>query len=461
MNFRARTSLTVAVLTGLALGGAFAVVAAAFMRLQRHQLDDSLMAVARAEAAEAPGHDFDFSEGPEPAESDVGPLALYGIMFDDAGHTLSVTPPFDVHPVDRDLLNARVGVPFDFRHPTAHMRAVVVPIPGHPGKRLLLASSRDDLDGDEGFLFRAMLAAFVVAVVWAGLVAYWMSGRLIREHQAIASVVRMVAGGNLSVRTGASAEDPEVRQLASDINEMIENLSALVESQQRFIAHAAHELRSPLAALSGELQQALRRERGAEDYKLTIRSALAATRRLTALAADLLALARSRGDAMQAAELMPLETLLQEAIAAVEAIARPRGVQVARPAAAAGWVQDRQGDTVRLLRNLLENAIRYSPPGGTVQVEVASEGSQTCIRVTDSGPGVDRSEHDRVFTPFYRGKDTAGTEGAGLGLGIAREIARSYGGDVTLDDSFSSGARFVVSLPLVRPAEGQPSWLPA
>ena len=111
-------------------------------------------------------------------------------------------------------------------------------------------------------------------------------------------------------------------------------------------------------------------------------------------------------------------------------------------------IQDRRGDTVRLVRNLLENAIRFSPPGGRVIV-TGGGGDDRSVRLTiaDSGPGIDPAERDEIFKPFFRGNGVSG-QGAGLGLGIAREIARSHGGDVTLDPTSSVGARFVVVLPL-------------
>jgi two-component system OmpR family sensor kinase len=451
MSFRTRTALATAVLTAIALGGAFSAVAAAFNGLQLRQLDASLLAIAASETAEAPKLGFHFSSGPGPAGNDVGPLTTYGVIFDETGRVLSATAPFYEQPLDQGILLRPLGTAFDLMHGGVHMRAVLVGVPGHLGKHLLVATSRDDLDGDEAFLFKAMLTAFGVAVAWIGFIAYWMSGRLIRDHQAIATVARRVAGGDLSARTAVGSRDPEVVQLASDIDEMVERLGELVDSQQRFIAHAAHELRSPLAALSGELQQALRKPRSVDDYKGVIQSSLAAARRLTVLAEDLLALARIKTDATSPPEVIEISAMLAAAVGGVEHLANAHGVAVSRPTAVRGWVADRRGDTSRLLRNLLENAIRFSPPGETVRIGVTSAGAMARIVVADSGPGIDVAERNQVFTPFFRGKGAASTEGTGLGLGIAREIANSYGGDVELDATSAVGARFIVSLPLANP----------
>lgn len=450
MNFRAKTSLTIAVLTALALGVAFAAVSAAFNGLQRRQLDASLRAVADDEAAEAPRHGFSFSDRPGPAANDVGPLTKYGVIFEVTGEVLSATPPFDSHPPALATLRHRLGEPFDLRSGVDHMRGVVIAIPGHADKRLFLATSRDDLDGDESFLFRAMVTAFAVSVLWVAMVAYWMGGRLTRDHEAIAAVVRAVAGGDLAARIHLQPRDPAVAQLARDIDHMVEQLAKLMTAQERFIAHAAHELRSPLAAVYGELQQSLRRPRDAEAYRDAIASALVAAKRLIALADDLLALARVKSALPSADQPIELESVTDAARAGVAELTKERAITIEVALAEHCRVADRNGDTARLFRNVLENAIRHSPDGGVVRLEAARDGELIRVAIADAGPGVRASERERIFEPFFRGQGSSSTRGTGLGLGIAREIARSHGGDLTLEASNAEqGARFLISLPML------------
>lgn len=450
MNFRSRTALTIAVLTALALGGAFTAVSAAFNGLQRRQLDASLRAIAAQEAAEAPKNHLSFSEGPGPAANDVGPLTKYGVIYDERGRVVSATPPFDVNPPPLARFAANRDRAFDLRFQGNHLRAIVLPIPGHPGKRLLLATSRDDLDGDEAFLFRAMLVAFLVAVAWASAVAFWMSGRLTSTHRALADVVRTLAGGDLNARVSVKPSDPEVAQLGRDINELAVRLGELLASHERFIAYAAHELRSPLAALYGELQQALRRERDSEGYRQAIEVALSASRDLKLLAEDLLTLARSRAETAAPTARVRAEQVIAAARDMVGALAQKRGVRIVVKGEMERELPDRNGDTARLLRNLLENAIRHSPSGDVVSVSVEHDAGKLLLAVADGGAGVEPGERAAIFEPFYRSRGASSSEGSGLGLGIAREIARSHGGDVTLDTSWSRpGARFVIQLPSV------------
>ena len=185
---------------------------------------------------------------------------------------------------------------------------------------------------------------------------------------------------------------------------MIERLSNLLSAQRVFIAHAAHELRSPLTALYGELALALRRSRDAEEYRRAIEEAFESTRQLKGLAEDLLAVARLGATPPPTVEPIDVRDALDEAQAIVTAggaAARASACEVSghcRPALAG------HRDLVRLLRNLLENAVRHSPPGGGVRVSLADEGRAVVIAVADDGPGrPPRRNAAKIFTPFYRG----------------------------------------------------------
>lgn len=448
MKLRIRLTLTIALMTALAMGCAFAAVDAAFVGLQRRQLDEAILEIARAEAAEAPSSNFQFSDRPGPAANDVGPLAKYGIIYDERGGILAVTSPFDRAPPSRDSFPRMLNVPFDVRFESQHLRGVLVAIPDRPDRVVLLATSREDLDGDEAFLARAMLIAFAFVLTWASFVAYWVAGRLTRDHHAIATVARRVAHGDLSARVASKSPDPELAQLGRDIDEMVERLSELMVAQRRFTAHAAHELRSPLTALYGELQQALRKERDSEGYKKSITHALHATKRLRMLADDLLVLASAQHDDGAATTPSSVRHAIEDACKLATEQAPERAVTVEIAGGEKALVAARNGDITRLFRNLIENAIRHSPDGAVVRIEVAEAIDATVeIVISDEGPGVTSPDREHIFEAFYRSSSARCTAGSGLGLGIAREIARGHGGDVRLDDSAAAkGARFVVML---------------
>jgi two-component system OmpR family sensor kinase len=226
----------------------------------------------------------------------------------------------------------------------------------------------------------------------------------------------------------------------------------LKETQQRFIANASHELRSPVTTLLGELTFALRRDRDAATYRESIEEALESARRLKVVAEDLLALARI-GATQQPLESVPLSEVTRAAAESTRPEAEARGVTL-EIACDGPAVQGHAGDLERLLRNLVENAIRHSPRGGRVRIEAQHESGHIRLKVSDDGPGVPPDVRERIFEPFFRlTGDRAKEGGAGLGLAIGRGIARAHGGDLWVDDCLQ-GARLVVRLPVSGPAAG-------
>jgi signal transduction histidine kinase len=236
--------------------------------------------------------------------------------------------------------------------------------------------------------------------------------------------------------------DQELRRVGTDIDEIARRLADLIGHQRRFIAHAAHELRSPLAALHGEIQQALRKERSIEEYQASLTFLLKASARLKHLADQLLELARAE-QAPAVPEPVSVDLALAEVVESLEPLAKEKGVTV-RQSPTGCLVRAVVGDVERILRNLLDNAIRYCPPGGVVELEV-EPGETVCVRVRDEGEGVPSELRESIFEPFFRSPAMrAAAKGAGLGLSIARELARRHGGDLAVGDS---GSCFVLSLP--------------
>jgi len=456
MSVQTRMLGAVTGLTVLTLGVAFASVSVVVNRDQERRLDRALLRAAQAEAREiaALGDDrLAISDLPGPRANDVGPLPKYAAVYGPDGALRVATDTFRGRPPSWRDVRHPTGVAFDLVGPAEHLRGVVVALPALAGARLLLAAPRTDLDGDAAFLRRAMVAVFAAAVAWSVALASWFVRRITRGYDRVAEVVGRAAGGDLSARVLTRSPDRDLARLERDLDGMIGQLAALVDAQRRFIANAAHELRSPLTVLLGEITLTLRKERSAPEYRTALEEALTSTERLRVLADELLALARLGADARAPAEPIDLASLVRAALDEVAVQAEARGVALAGDGPGAA-VEGRPGDLQRMLRNLVENAVRHAR--SRVRVGASVRGGRAEVLVEDDGPGVPEGDRERVFEPFYRGpRERAEGGGAGLGLAIAREIARDHGGDLTLEPS-ERGARFVAWLPRADASEAGP-----
>jgi len=449
VRFRERLVLAASLTSLVGLGAGFSFVYERVYAAHVREIDLVLAIESRDEADEVARSKLvsELPEDPDLKATDVGPLRKYAVLYDGGGNVLARSALVGSRAPELKALNAHGSLPFDHSIGQTNVRAVLVPVPGRPGQQLLFGVSRDPLDSDAALMARVMTITFAGVVVWIVLMTWWLTTRMTREHEAIAAVARRVAAGDLSARVGGGVPHEDIARLGRDVDSMIEQLSALVTSQQKFVSYAAHELRSPLTAAYGELSNALRKDRSAADYKEAIECALDATQHMKTLAEDLLVLAR--GNAPVATGTRSRASMANVSRAAVAQLARTleaRGVRVEieGDACVDTW-NDR--DLHRLVLNLVDNAVKHSPRGGVVRVRVESLADGTvALSVQDQGPGVPTEDAPRIFEPFFRGAREAAEEGSGLGLAIVRAIARAHDGEISLEPSAEPdrGARFTV-----------------
>lgn len=460
MKLRQRLAFVFTALNALALLVSFGVVLVLVERNEVRELDEALVAQANAtghalrlaRSRPLPGGTTDVTESftvlPRyiALYADDGRLVRGNLSFGDgAPHALGELG------VEASQVSAN-GTFVDLNVRGRKLRGVLVPL--GQGESLLYAVSRRFIDEDQSFLFRICSALALIATVVTWLASRWVAAVVSRDVAAIGDVARAVAQGNLAARVKpARLGSLETRNLAADLDHMIEQLNGLVSAQRTFIAHAAHELRSPLTALRGELQLALRRPREAAGYRSAIESSLAEVELLTALTEDLLLLARMQGATQpELFASVPALEVVDEGLRMARGQADARGVSVVleEPSAAAraALVRAARLDLARAVRNLVDNAAAHGPANGRVQVALEVRGAAIAILVEDEGPGIPAEAATRIFSPFWRGaKQQAGDEGGtGLGLAIVREIARVHGGDVTLEPA--PRTRFVLTIPL-------------
>jgi two-component system, OmpR family, sensor kinase len=447
VKFRERLVLAASLTSLVGLGAAFSFVYEKVYTEHVHEIDLVLSIEGREEADEVARSNLvrELPEDPDLKAMHVGPLRKYAVLYDVDGKVLARSALVGSRAPDLKTLDVRSARAFDRTIGQTNVRAVLLPVPGRPGEQLLFGVSRDPLDSDAALLARVMTITFAGVVVWIVLMTWWVTTRMTREHEAIAEVARRVAAGDLSARVGGGVPHEDIARLGRDVNSMIEQLSALVASQQKFVSYAAHELRSPLTAAYGELSNALRKDRSASEYKEAIECALDATQHMKTLAEDLLVLARGSapiisGTRTSASLASVTRAALGQLARTLEA--RDVSVEIEGDAVVDTW---NERDLHRLVLNLLDNAVKHSPRGGVVRVTAATTDGVE-LSVQDQGPGVPEADASRIFEPFFRGSREASEEGSGLGLAIVRAIARAHDGEISLEPSAEPGcgARFTV-----------------
>jgi len=302
-----------------------------------------------------------------------------------------------------------------------------------------------------GRLALFLAALFVLVTSGSFLGSWWLAGKAVRPVHEIIDQAEALEAGSLQRGISAWADSREYQRLTQVLNTMLARLQRSFEAQRRFTADASHELRSPLTAMRGELDLALRRERTPEEYRRVLSSTLEEAVRLSRITEDLLTLARSDAGAIRPRrEETDVAALAARVMERLATRAREKDVRVVLEKGAATVAPVDAGMLEQVLWNLSENAVKFTPPGGRVRIRVVREDGDLRVTVSDTGAGLGE-EPTRVFERFYR-RDASRTPGAeeagtGLGLAIVRAIVEAHGGRVRASNADGGGARFDVSLP--------------
>jgi signal transduction histidine kinase len=311
---------------------------------------------------------------------------------------------------------------------------------------------------------RAFFDAALAALALTILLGIPLSGRLVRRLRRLREVAIDAAHDAPMIVPVDTAKD-EVGDLARALHSMQQQLQVQEEARRSFVATASHELRTPLASLDGMLELLGEDLHDAapdiEDARALLDRARAQSRRLGRLAADLLDLSRIDAQVQLRSEPVELGELSRAVIAEFELGSAERRLHTDLETIGehAVWALGDPGSIARILRILLDNALRVGPPDTRIGVLLSDTGNGARITVGDEGPGVKPEERESIFERFSRGKDTAGQAGFGLGLAIGRELAQRMGGDLVLEDSSDghpAGARFTLCLPAALAPDGDP-----
>jgi heavy metal sensor kinase len=358
--------------------------------------------------------------------------------------------------IAKRALTAQAGVTEDRSDRSGNpVRAYAEPVtigdaPNDVTLAIVVSNSSAPLEDTKRRLLLTLMAGSLLLVVVGGGLAYVVIGRTLRPVREIAALARTITERDLHQRVGARAGADEIGELVRTFNLMLNRLESAFDSLHSFTADASHELRAPLAVMRSQVEVALNQPRNPDEYQRVLRSVIKQVEHLTAIAEELLLIARADAGVLHATR-TPIDVadFVHEAATRWQAVAESRHFMLTVDAPDVGVVGGDAALLTRVLDNLLDNACRYAPELSTVSIAARREGDEWVFEVSDQGPGVAEQQRARIFERFAR-TDSARTRdrgGAGLGLALGAAIAAAHGGSLHLVDHQGPGATFELRLP--------------
>lgn len=318
-----------------------------------------------------------------------------------------------------------------------------------PYVQIAIAVNLRSLYSEMDAIRNAFLVAIPLVLVLIAIGAWWLSGAALQPIQEVTATLRQVTAKGLDQRVAIHKTDSEFAELLQVFNQMMERLERSFTQASRFSADAAHELKTPLSILQGELERTLQAAKPGSVLQQRLSSLLDEVRHLGAIVRKLLLLSLADAGQMRLHTTgVDISQLLVDLVDDIEMLAPDLDVQVqVQPGLK---VLADQALLTQVLQNLISNATKYNLPGGWIRIAAKQQQQRVVVTISNASKDIAASERSRIFDRFHRG-DPARThhvEGLGLGLSLAREIAYAHGGNLTLDHMPSGQTAFSLTLPI-------------
>lgn len=329
-----------------------------------------------------------------------------------------------------------------------------VDYPGVPPYVVRVGASQEQINAAAWKRTRLMLLVGTATLVAALLGAYWLAGSAIRPVTAITETADRLRPSHLKERLPIRGTGDELDHLSRTINRFLDRIADYLAKKREFVANAAHELRSPLAAVRSSVDVALGAERTAEEYQSLLVVIADECAHLTNLVNQLLLLAETdAAPGVLHTESMRLDRIVENSVEMFRGVAEERGIVLEYGVRDEGRTVGNPGRLRQVVNNLLDNAIKFTPAGGRVRVDLDARSAppEIVLRVSDSGKGIPEQDLPYVFDRFFRGEKGREREGAmrgtGLGLAITKAVVEEHGGTITVESALGQGSVFTVVLP--------------
>jgi len=464
LSFRARLTLQWTAAFGCVLALMSLAVYSGIRTFLYDELDSQLRTLAGTELASATDaatgvhfHDF-------PAEEVAGTYAAKFVqLYDASGRLLSQSAVLE---------NSPALVSPEMRQQALRGAAPVftVAAAGRPGRVIALTTRKDGQAYVVAVgLFIEPVTATLARIGWllaalsgfglsmTAVIGYLLATRALAPVAHVTERASRIAHGDFSARLDRPTVDDELGRMTGLLNEMLDRLHGSVEANRRFAADASHELRSPLTAMLGEIDVTLKRPRDADEYRESLTIVHGRLRELTEMTDQLMVLVRAQEGQVIGATEVHVDALAHDAAHAVARLAEERGVTIRVGETDNAVIYAEPLLLTRVIDNLVRNAVQYNRPGGDVVITASVEepsgtewsAAHTILRVTDTGHGIPPADRERVFERFYRVERSRNRRmgGAGLGLAIASEVVRLFGGTIRVASSSAEGTTLEVRMP--------------
>ena len=301
-------------------------------------------------------------------------------------------------------------------------------------------------------LKRLKLALFLLlplTVVLSCAIGAFLAKLTLDPVNRMIDTAQRITAENLNLRIATANTKDEIARLADTFNDMLERLEHGFLSQRQFIENLAHELKTPLAVMKGELEVTIKKMRSTQEYESTLRSSLEEVNRIIKILEDLLVLARlDRSVVILDMKPIDLGFLAESAIKDIKILAEQKNIYINFSTQGEIVVNGDENKIKHLFLNILDNALKYTLPGGKVSVEIGQEDNEAKITFADEGIGIAGNDFPHIFNRFFRGDKARSNSSFGLGLSIAKSIVEVHKGRIEVESELNKGSTFIIFLPL-------------
>lgn len=296
---------------------------------------------------------------------------------------------------------------------------------------------------------RIFIITMSFLIVLAAGVGWFMARRAVSGIEAVTHTAQKISGGSLQERVPVKPRGDEIDQLATTFNQMVDRIQTLLTEIKEMSDNIAHDLRSPVTRIRGTAEVTLTTGKSLDDYENMAASTIEDCDRLLDMINTMLLISKTEaGVEKPSREKVDIAALIRQACEIFQPIAEDKNVRLSHRAPEKTLIF---GDTrmlQRMLSNILDNGVKYTPSGGKIKVSLTeSESRDLVISVNDTGVGISKADLPRIFERFYRCDQSRSQPGTGLGLSLARAIARAHGGDITVTSTVNQGSTFNITLP--------------